>query len=100
MTEEHLSTAERRRILVQRMQTEGAEAAYEAALAIVRDPKAAAPARATSLVAILRAGGYFNARADDTPGKPASEMTYDELQQSIEDIRRQTKGADGKTVFD
>jgi hypothetical protein len=44
----------------------------------------------------LRAGGYFAARADDGSVKEAHEMTSDELQQAIKDLRRRASSS----VFD
>ena len=84
----------RRRALVTRMQTEGAEAAYAAALAVCQDPKAPAPARATCATTILRAGGYLNAREDNTPKEP-HEMTGEELNARLAELRSGNwRGAD------
>lgn len=68
----------RKNALVRRIQTEGAEAAYAAALAVCLDPKAPAPARATCATTILRAGGFLNAKEDVAP-KELHEMTAAEL---------------------
>jgi hypothetical protein len=82
--------------LIEEIQTRGAWAAYQASLAVCSDPKAAANARAQAASNILRAGGYFAARADDGSVKEAHEMTSDELQQAIKDLRRRASSS----VFD
>jgi|TARA_R110002124_G_scaffold131558_1_gene293801 hypothetical protein len=77
----------RRRALVVRMQTEGAEAAYKAALAVCEDTKAPAPARATCATTILRAGGFLNTRSDDHAPKEPHEMTSSELAARLAELR-------------
>lgn len=96
------STLEQRLDLVRRIQTEGAEAAYQAALAVCKDTKAPAPARATCATTILRAGGYLVTKEDGTAPKQPHEMTPDELQAQIDELRaRQRVASDGSTgVFD
>lgn len=86
--------ADKRRDLIERIQTEGAEAAYEAALAVCLDPKAPAPARATCATTILRAGGYLNIKAEDQVPKELHEMTADELAASLREIRGRREHAD------
>lgn len=76
----------RRRALLSKIQTEGAEAAYAAALAVCKDPKAPAPARATCSTTLFRAAGFFNSREDTTPKEP-HEMTPAELEARIAEIR-------------
>ncbi len=76
----------RRRALLVRIQTEGAEAAYGAALAVCQDAKAPAPARATCATTILRAGGFLNAREDHAPKEP-HEMTPSELTARLAELR-------------
>lgn len=76
----------RRRALLTKIQTEGAEAAYAAALAVCQDAKAPAPARATCATTILRAGGYLSAREDGTPKEP-HEMTASELAARLAEIQ-------------
>jgi hypothetical protein len=96
----------RKRALVTRIQTEGAEAAYAAALAVCLDPKAPAPARATCATTILRAGGYLSAKEDGAAKEP-HEMTPAELQARIGELRaaplagaNSNAGDDGGGVFD
>lgn len=74
----------RRRDLLARVRTEGAEAAYETALAICRDDKAPAPARATASATIFRVGGYFDRANSDASDKEPHEMTAEELAREIE----------------
>ena len=76
----------RRRALLTRIQTEGVEAAYAAALAVCQDTKAPAPARATCATTILRAGGFLNACEDNTPKEP-HEMTPAELNARLSELR-------------
>lgn len=86
----------RKRDLIERIQTEGAEAAYTAALEVCRDKKAPAPARATCATTILRAGGYLSAKDDIAPKQP-HEMSADELNSRILELRslRPDPGQDG-----
>lgn len=91
----------RRRDLLARVRTEGAEAAYETALAICRDDKAPAPARATASATIFRVGGYFDRNNSDASEKEPYEMTAEELAQAIErlsvleNVARHDADADG-----
>ena len=73
----------RRRALVTKIQTEGAEAAYQAALAVCLDIKAPAPARATCATTLLRAGGYLNVRPVDAEDREGHEMSGAELSAAI-----------------
>ena len=73
----------RRRALVTKIQTEGAEAAYQAALAVCLDTKAPAPARATCATPLLRAGGYLNVKPVDAEEKGGHEMSAEELSAAI-----------------
>jgi hypothetical protein len=68
--------------LIERIKTEGAEAAYAAALAVCRDPKAPAAARAQASSTIMRAAGLFE-KKEDTLTIPESEMTMEQLSQEI-----------------
>jgi hypothetical protein len=76
----------RRRALLTRIQTEGVEAAYEAALAVCQDTKAPAPARATCATTIFRAGGFFNAREDQSQKEP-HQMTRAEIEARLSEMR-------------
>jgi len=60
------------------LQTEGVLVAVEALLAVCRDPKAPAPAKATAGTSILRAGGFFDQKNNE-PDKDLSQMSWEEL---------------------
>lgn len=60
------------------LQTEGVIAAVEALLAVCRDHKAPAPAKATAGTSILRAGGFFDQKNNE-PDKDLSQMSWEEL---------------------
>lgn len=70
------------RDLLVRIQTEGVLAAYEASLAVARDPSAPAPARATASATLFRVAGYFEKREAPSEKQP-SEMTPQELEGAI-----------------
>jgi hypothetical protein len=91
----------RRRALLAKIQTEGAEAAYSAALAVCQDPKAPAPARATCATTILRAGGYLTMKPEEHLPKEPHELTSEELDARISELRHMVEGSgDGSSVFD
>lgn len=71
-----------------RIALEGAEAAVAALIEVCRDPKAAAPARATAGTALLRAGGLFDRRDDDAADVPIEEMTAEQLAAAIAELKR------------
>jgi hypothetical protein len=87
--------------LLTRIQTEGAETAYQAALEVCRDKKAPAPARATCATTILRAGGYLNAKDEGGLGKQPHEMSLDEISAQLRDLRaaRGRQGENGGDTF-
>ncbi|WP_228866246.1 hypothetical protein [Roseibium aggregatum] len=72
--------------LLHRVHTEGVLAAYEASLAICRDPKAPAPARATASSTLFRVAGYFNKENAGGSEKEPHEMSADELAQAVRKI--------------
>ncbi|RUT34538.1 hypothetical protein EMQ25_00820 [Arsenicitalea aurantiaca] len=98
------TAAERRRALLEKIQTDGAEAAFAAALEVCLDRRAPAPARATCATTILRAGGYLNIKPEDGAPKEPHEMTAKELEARIAELRRATAGTvdenDQSGVFD
>jgi hypothetical protein len=94
------SAARARRELVERIQTEGAEAAYQALVAVARDPKAAAPARATAGSALFRAAGLLNAKPEDFLKREPSQMSYEELQEAIAALSEATQVETDEGVFD
>ncbi|SEH79478.1 hypothetical protein SAMN05216228_100853 [Rhizobium tibeticum] len=89
------NVADIQRDLLTRIHTEGVQAAYEASLAVARDPKAPAPARATASATLFRVAGYFDRQERDQAKEP-HEMTASELHDEIARLARrsQDKGAD------
>lgn len=75
-----------KRELLTRIQTEGAEAAYQALLGVCRDPKAPAPAKATSGTALLRVGGFMDTKQGGADKAP-EDMTAAELASAIRELR-------------
>ena len=69
----------RRGALIARIRTEGAEAAFEAAYSLCRDPKAPANARASAINSIFRASGFFDSSGDDDGEKDLASMSPDEI---------------------
>jgi hypothetical protein len=95
------SAAAARRELLERIQTEGAQAGYNAALEVARDPKAASPAKATAAGLLLRAAGLLNVRAEDLREKEPSEMSLEELQDAAARFREAAASeTDELSVFD
>lgn len=74
--------------------TEGAEAAYEAALDLCRDRDAPSQARSAAANSILRAGGYFDKQDDPARAKEPHEMTPEELDTAIARLSAQARGED------
>lgn len=101
MTEKK-TRAERQQDLLAIIELEGAELAVETAMAICRDTKAPAPARATALTALLRAGGYLAAKPEGLTKKEPHEMDAAELDAEIRRLRTiAAKPADDTSgVFD
>lgn len=86
MTKREMSvTAELARVR-RRIQIEGASVAVEALLAVCKDPKSPAPAKATAGVALLRAAGLAD-KTTDPSEKELHEMTGQELAQAIQRLR-------------
>lgn len=85
-----------------RIKTEGLEAATDAALQLLRDPKAPAQAKSATINAIYRASGLMG-RADDETQPEPHEMTPEQLQRQIRQFERSmrtaTSGSDGDGVF-
>jgi hypothetical protein len=100
--DEEQSPEEAREILDHDLRTVGARAAYKALLEVCQDPKAPAPARATSGTALLRAAGYFNRENDRDGEKPIHALTFDEIERRIQKLDRQRRASERKPrdVFD
>lgn len=80
-----------KRALMARIQMEGTTAAYEALLAVCRDGKAPAPARATSATTLFRAAGYLESKQAN-PDKAPEDMTAGELAARIRELRSAHSG--------
>lgn len=96
------TTQDRQRALLQRIQTEGVEAAYQASLAVCSDPKAPAPARATASATLFRVAGYFD-RSERGETKQPHEMTSEELASEIKRLAVRMERSDESTepgIFD
>lgn len=61
--------------------------ATEAALALLRDPKAPAQAKSATINAVFRASGLFNRDDDGKPVEP-SQMTAEQLERATREIMR------------
>ncbi len=81
------SLSEARGALRRKIQTEGAEAAYAALVAVCNDSKAPAPAKATAGTSLLRAAGYFE-KVDDPEDKELYELTPPELERIMQNLVR------------
>ena len=68
-----------------RIKTEGLDAATDAALALLRDPKAPAQAKSATINAMYRAGGLFN-REDDGGEPEIHEMTPAQLERKVREL--------------
>jgi hypothetical protein len=72
-----------RAALIRRIRTEGAVAAFEAALSLLKDPKAPANARASAINSVMRASQLFDSGAGEGDEKDLSEMTSDEIDAAL-----------------
>lgn len=77
------------RDLLRRVQSEGLEVAYDALVAVCKDPKAPAPAKATAGAALFRAGGAFDKDAQRGNAKPPEEMAAEEISARLAELRAQ-----------
>lgn len=66
----------------------GAQIAYEALLEVCRDPKAQAQAKAAAGVAVLRAGGLYDAKRRQMMEEDSNTMTSAELRQALAEAGR------------
>lgn len=85
-----------------RIKTEGLEAATDAALKLLRDPKAPAQAKSATINAIYRASGLFG-RTDDEAQPELHEMTPEQIDRQIRRLERSMRsaasGSGGDGVF-
>jgi len=77
---------------MRRIKTEGLDAATEAALGLLRDPKAPAQAKSATINAMYRAAGLF-ARPDDEGEIPLHEMTAAQIDRAIRKNETLLRGA-------
>lgn len=75
-----------------RLKMEGLDAATEAALALLRDPKAPAQAKSATINAVFRASGLFNRDDDGTPVEPL-QMTAEQLAREITRLEKEISAA-------
>lgn len=88
-----------KRALLARIQTEGAEAAYQALLGVCRDPKAPAPAKATSGTTLFRVGGFMDPKQNASDKKP-EDMTAEEITSRISELRAEREQLAGGLSLD
>lgn len=94
MTKRRQTVAEVRQEVAELLDTEGLRAAAEAAIAVCRDAKAPAAARATASGLIFRfseIGGFGKGGARDDAKEP-HEMNGEEVAAALADLRRQLAG--------
>jgi DNA replicative helicase MCM subunit Mcm2 (Cdc46/Mcm family) len=84
--------SEARERLRHKINTEGAEVAYNALVSVCRDEKAPAPAKATAGVAILRAAGMFE-RTDEADEREPHEWSAEQLQKAARKTERRLRDA-------
>lgn len=90
MTKQPETPEEIRERLQLELETVAAVEAVAGLRAIVRDPTAPAPARATAGVAILRSAGFITTgRREERGPKQPHEMSAEELERAIQKARRQ-----------
>lgn len=80
---------------VARIKTEGLDAATEAAISLLKDPKAPAQAKSATINAIYRAAGLFKRDEDDDAPDP-HEMTAAELGREVRRLTGELKEAASK----
>lgn len=75
------------RDLIHQIDTVGLPAAFEALVAVCKDPKAPAPSKATAGTTLFRAGGLFDKDVRKGNAKPAEEMTAEEITERLAELR-------------
>jgi hypothetical protein len=88
MTMEHEAPEEALRRNVERIKTEGLDAATDAAFALLRDPKAPAQAKSATINAIYRAAGLFGREADNDRPPELHEMTAEQMAREVRKLTR------------
>ena len=77
--------------LMHELKTKGVRKAYAAAIEVLEDSKAPAPARATMATAIFRVGGFFNTAKDDDADKEPHQMSGAELARAIARLKKKKR---------
>lgn len=87
---------------VKRLKVEGLDAATDAAISLLRDPKATGAAKSATINAVFRAAGLFGKSADEDENLQPHEMTGEQLQRALARAMQQTDPADESDtgVFD
>lgn len=86
--------------LLHRIRTEGVEAAYSASLAICKDEKAPAQARATAASSIFRIAGWNESTDPEDEAKELHEMTAAELAAAASKARRRLEALEASESED
>jgi hypothetical protein len=81
---------------MRRIRTEGLDAATDAAITLLRDPKAPAQAKSATINAVFRASGLLG-RADEDAETEMHEMTPEQLDR---EVKRLTAHLNKPAVFD
>lgn len=82
-----------------RLRTEGLDAATDAAIQLLRDPKAPAQAKSATINAVFRASGLLG-RAEEDSEPDLHEMTPEQLERAARRAMAHLKGAEAGEVFD
>ncbi len=77
---------------LRRIRTEGLDAATDAAISLLRDPKAPAQAKSATVNAMYRASGLFG-RADDAGETELHEMTAEQIAREIQKVEARLAAA-------
>jgi hypothetical protein len=84
---------------MRRIRTEGLDAATDAAITLLRDPKAPAQAKSATINAIYRASGLLG-RADEGAEAELHEMTPEQLDREVKRLTREMARLSKPGVFD
>jgi hypothetical protein len=84
---------------MRRIRTEGLDAATDAAITLLRDPKSPAQARSATISAIFRASGLLS-RADEGTESEIHEMTPEQLDREAKRLTRELERLSKPGVFD
>lgn len=83
-----------REALLLKLRTEGARTAIDTMLAVCRDGRAQASARATCATGLLKAAGYLSRKAEEeADDKPIDQMSIQEMERSLRQVQARRKRA-------